>query len=46
MVKDHRTGFTSGNPDKVLDGDLDDFIKKFLQWKVSGAAAVGADDLE
>jgi peptide chain release factor 2 len=46
MVKDHRTGFTSGTPDKVLDGDLDDFIKKFLQWKVSGAAAVGADDLE
>jgi peptide chain release factor 2 len=46
MVKDHRTGFTSGTPDKVLDGDLDDFIKKFLQWKVSGAAAVGTDDLE
>ncbi|MEK7515543.1 MAG: PCRF domain-containing protein [Patescibacteria group bacterium] len=26
MVKDHRTGHESGNPDKVLDGDLDDFI--------------------
>jgi peptide chain release factor 2 len=26
MVKDHRTGFESGNPDKVLAGDLDDFI--------------------
>jgi peptide chain release factor 2 len=26
MVKDHRTDFESGNPDKVLAGDLDDFI--------------------
>ncbi len=26
MVKDHRTGHESGNPDKVLSGDLDDFI--------------------
>lgn len=44
MVKDHRTGFTSGTPDKILDGDLDQFIKKYLQWKVSGAAAAGGDD--
>ena len=26
MVKDHRTGHESGNPDKVLAGDLDDFV--------------------
>lgn len=26
MVKDHRTGYESGNPDKVLAGDLDAFI--------------------
>jgi peptide chain release factor 2 len=26
MVKDHRTDFESGNPDKVLSGDLDGFI--------------------
>ncbi len=26
MVKDHRTNFESGNPEKVLTGDLDDFI--------------------
>ena len=27
MVKDHRTGTKSSQPDKVLDGDLDKFIK-------------------
>jgi len=26
MVKDHRTNHESGNPDKVLEGELDDFI--------------------
>ena len=26
MVKDHRTGHESSNPEKVLEGDLDDFI--------------------
>lgn len=26
MVKDHRTGYESSNPEKVLDGDLDGFI--------------------
>lgn len=26
MVKDHRTGHESGNPEQVLSGDLDDFI--------------------
>lgn len=33
MVKDHRTGFETGNADKVLDGDLDGFMKSFLQWR-------------
>jgi len=27
MVKDHRTGVKSSQPDKILDGDLDKFIK-------------------
>jgi peptide chain release factor 2 len=30
MVKDLRTGVESGNPDAVLDGDLDDYIIAFL----------------
>lgn len=29
-VKDHRTGHTVNDPDKVLDGDLDSFLKAFL----------------
>jgi len=28
MVKDHRTGIKSSQPDKILDGDLDKFIKQ------------------
>ncbi len=30
MVKDLRTGVTSGNPQAVLDGDLDEFITAYL----------------
>lgn len=29
-VKDHRTGYETRNPENVLDGGLDDFIKAFL----------------
>lgn len=32
LVKDHRTNFESSNPDKILDGDLDNFMKSYLQW--------------
>jgi len=28
MIKDHRTNFETANIDKVLDGDLDEFIEK------------------
>lgn len=34
-VKDHRTGFTAYNPDYVLNGDLQGFIKAFLMWQAS-----------
>jgi peptide chain release factor 2 len=30
MVKDLRTGVETGNPDAVLDGDLEEFIVAFL----------------
>jgi peptide chain release factor 2 len=31
-VKDHRTGCETRNPDMVLDGGLDEFIKAYLMW--------------
>ncbi|MDD5037860.1 MAG: peptide chain release factor 2 [Dehalococcoidales bacterium] len=31
MVKDHRTDYQTGNPDAVLDGDLDGFITAYLR---------------
>jgi peptide chain release factor 2 len=36
MVKDHRTKHETGNPDRVLDGDLDDFVKATLAAKARG----------
>lgn len=36
MVKDHRTEFTSHDPDSVLDGELDSFINEFLTKKAQG----------
>ena len=35
MVKDHRTGIEIGDADRVLDGDLDQFIQAYL-LQVSG----------
>lgn len=31
MVKDHRTGYETGNIDAVMDGDLDGFINEYLK---------------
>lgn len=36
MVKDHRTGYQSGNPESVLDGLLDEFINSYLKSNISG----------
>lgn len=33
MVKDHRTNFETSQIDKVMDGELDDFIEAFLRQK-------------
>jgi len=35
MVKDHRTGCETGNVEKVMDGDLDSFIRAWLLSVVS-----------
>ena len=32
MVKDHRTGYETGNTEAVLDGGLDDFINAYLRF--------------
>ncbi|XJS10354.1 peptide chain release factor 2 [Aerococcaceae bacterium WGS1372] len=34
MVKDHRTNYEVGNTDKVMDGELDDFIDAYLKWSI------------
>ncbi len=34
MVKDLRTGYETGNTDAVLDGEIDDFIKAWLESQV------------
>ncbi len=47
MIKDHRTKMEVGDVNRVLDGDLDPFIKTYLLRKASGtlgAPAVADDD--
>ena len=36
MIKDHRTKFQVGDVQRVLDGDIDAFIKTYLMQKASG----------
>lgn len=46
IVKDHRTKYSSGDVDRVLDGDLESFMHAYLVWKKTGkTAGDGADDL-
>jgi peptide chain release factor 2 len=45
MVKDHRTRHETGDPDRVLDGDLDEFIKSTLVARARGTLlAAAAED--
>lgn len=37
LVKDHRTGFETSNPDAVLEGKLDEFILAYLQHEHAAA---------
>jgi peptide chain release factor 2 len=44
MAKDHRTKEEVGDVNRVLDGDLDVFIKSYLMKKAAGALAQVTDD--
>ncbi len=33
LVKDLRSGYESGNPQAILDGNLNDFIQSLLVWQ-------------
>ncbi|AGC69130.1 peptide chain release factor 2 [Thermoclostridium stercorarium subsp. stercorarium DSM 8532] len=32
LVKDHRTGYEEANVQKVMDGEIDEFISAYLKW--------------
>jgi peptide chain release factor 2 len=36
LIKDHRTKEEMGDVDRVLDGDIDMFIKTYLKQKAAG----------
>ncbi|HET7619074.1 MAG TPA: peptide chain release factor 2 [Vicinamibacterales bacterium] len=44
MVKDHRTKEQVGDINRVLDGDLDGFIKAYLMKKAAGALSTEVED--
>ncbi len=46
MVKDHRTKYQVGDINRVLDGDLDEFIKAYLMARALGRLDAGADEDE
>jgi peptide chain release factor 2 len=44
MIKDHRTKVEVGDVHRILDGDLDPFIKAYLMQKASGTLGTAAQD--
>ena len=46
MVKDLRSGYTTGNVTAVLDGDLNDFITAYLTWQSLGCPQMKGVDAD
>lgn len=46
LVKDLRTGVTSGTPADVLDGDLGEFMQAALAQKVHGGGPSNIEDVD
>ncbi|HXE32402.1 MAG TPA: peptide chain release factor 2 [Verrucomicrobiae bacterium] len=47
MIKDHRTKFSAGDVDRVMDGDIDPFIRSYLMAKkTKGKLDIQLDDDE
>ena len=46
LIKDHRTGYESGNVNSVLDGALDGFISAYLKWESLGRPQVKGGEIE
>ncbi|MGB6174830.1 MAG: peptide chain release factor 2 [Methylocella sp.] len=46
LVKDLRTGATSGMPSEVLDGALDSFMEAALAQRLSGGGPVAVEDVD
>jgi peptide chain release factor 2 len=44
LVKDLRTGIEVGNPQAVLDGDIDKFLSAALAARIKGGAATAGED--
>jgi peptide chain release factor 2 len=44
MIKDHRTKLQVGDVNRVLDGDIDAFIKTYLMQKAAGTLGTAAPD--
>jgi peptide chain release factor 2 len=42
MVKDLRTEVESGNPQAVLDGDIDGFLEAGIRWRMGAEARAKA----
>jgi peptide chain release factor 2 len=43
QVKDSRTGYETGNAERVLDGDIQDFIETYLRAQAAGTAKAAVD---